>query len=298
MPENHDLDVLAYVDGLLDDDPARKANVENRLQGSPELASRVRAYEAQNRALRLAYNGRLHEPVPEILLAVLDKDTPYRGRTLARAAAVACMVALASLLGWLAGRSHQPVGEPASEFVERSYSEYVGTGAEAPMLAGRTPARSGVQADRVSLLLKIPDLSSLGYALVDKESISGGEQRMVRLTYAGPDGQSFSLFLHPRMDAHKRELQLTSKRGVSLAYWVEGALATAIASDLPSDETLAIARKVRKALADPSISQPTMQTLPGQQGELVTGLPEGPAGPDSPALAPSPALQSPYAIPN
>lgn len=298
MSENHDLDVLAYIDGLLDDDPARKANVESRLQGSPELASRVRAYEAQNRALRLAYNGRLHEPVPETLLAALDGDTRYRGWTLARAAAVACMVVSASLLGWLVGRSHQPASEPPSEFVERSYREFAGAGGEAAMLAGATQSQGGIEADRVSLSLKIPDLSSLGYALVDRESISSGEQRMVRLTYAGPDGQGFSLFLHPRMDAHKRDLELTTKRGVSLAYWVEGALATAVASDLPSDQTMAIARKVRKALADPSLSQPTMQTVPGQKSELVTGLPESPAGADNPVLAPSPAPQNSYAIPN
>ena len=51
-----DLDLHAYVDGLLNDDPQRKTEVETYLRQSPEAMQRVNAFRAQNAALQTVSN--------------------------------------------------------------------------------------------------------------------------------------------------------------------------------------------------------------------------------------------------
>lgn len=294
MTENkteHDLDLLAYVDRLLDEDPARKAQFEERMRASPELASRVRAYEAQGEALRRAYDARLYEPVPDRLLAVLETVEPLRGGILAKVAALLLLIASASIVGWLVGRSHQSADDAAYDLVERSYREFVSTGASPHLPAGEQSEPLRLAGDRVSLSLRVPDLSQLGYNIVDKQTIARGAQRMLRLTYAKADGESFSLFLDPRSDDNEREIALTTESSVSLAHWVEGPLAAALVSRLAPEETLSIARTIRDSLVDPNVSRPTMHsTSPRRQRELITGLPalDAPARPHVSAAPPRP----------
>jgi anti-sigma factor RsiW len=302
MPErkDHDLDILAYADRFLDKDPQRKACFEARMRASPELASRVRAYEAQSEGLRLAYAGQLNEPVPERLLAALEAGGPHRSRAFAKAAVMLLLIASASVLGWLVGRSHQPADELAYDFVERSYHEYVSTGAKPHLPSGGQVQPLNLAADRISLSLHVPDLSHLGYDLVDKQTITGGAQTMVRLTYATSDREDFSLFLHPRSEGADHDVDLKTERGVSVAHWAEGPLAAVVATRLPPDETLAVARSIRAVLADPSLSQPMMQTTPAaRQGDLVTGLPvQDETRRNNPLLTPPTAPRAPNAFHN
>lgn len=296
-----DLDILAYADGLLDGDPARKAAFEERMRASPGLASRVCAYEAQREALGLAYNGALSEPVPERLVAALEAGTAHRSRAFAKAAAMLLLIASASVLGWLVGRNHQPVDDLAYDFVERSYHEYVNTGAEPHLPSSRHVQHLNLAADRISLSLRVPDLSHLGYDLVDKQTIAGGTHAMVRLTYANSDRQDFSLFLHPRSEGAERDVDLKTERNVSVAHWAEGSLAAVVATRLPPDETLAVAQSIRAVLADPSLSQPTMQTTPAarQQDDLITRLPvQDKPQINNPVSAPPGVPQAPNSIHN
>ena len=271
-PTKLDLEILAYVDGHLDDSASR--NLEERMRASPELAERVRDYKEQKEALGLAYDYSLDEPVPQRLLAVLARPAPHSVLTLTKAAALFLVIASASMVGWFAGRSHQSEDALSYDFVERSYNEYVGTGA-APHLRSHGLTQAGsLVSDSVSLTVRIPDLSHLGYRLADKETISGGAEAMVRLTYTTAKDESFSLFLHPRTEDIEKDIELRSERRVSIAYWAEGPFAAAVAARLPSGETLTIAQEIRAALSDPSASKPTIETTsPKAHRDLVTGLP-------------------------
>ena len=271
-PTKQDLEILAYVDGYLDESAAR--DLEERMRTSPELANRVQAYKAQSEALSRAYDVSLTEPVPARLLAALEAHTPDRARMLARVAALAFVVAAASILGWLAGRSYQPGDALTYDFVEKSFNAYVGTGVEPDFSSNGVRKAANAIPDTVSMSLNIPDLSHLGYRLVDKQTITGGSKTMVRLNYATPDDGSFSLFLHPRRDYADHGVALRTERSVSIAYWVVGPLAAAVAAQLPPDETLTIAQGVRDILSDPRALKPAIQTTPPKkQRDLVTGLP-------------------------
>jgi len=297
-PTKQDLEILAYVDGHLDESAAR--DLEERLRTSPELANLVHAYKAQSEALSLAYDASLTEPVPARLLAALEVRTPHRARTLTSVAALLFLVIAASILGWLAGRSYHPGDELAYDFVERSFNAYVGTGVEPDFSSHGLNKTGHTASDPVSLSLTIPDLSHLGYRFVDKQTITGGSKTMVRLNYATPDNGSFSLFLHPRQDYADHGVALRTERSISIASWVVGPLAAALAARLPPDETLKIAQEIHGVLSDPDALQPTIKTTsPKKQRDLVTGLPMQDAQPPD-NLLPNPitAPQVPNAIPN
>lgn len=297
-PTKLDLEILAYVDGHLDDSTSR--NLEERMRASPELAERVSDYQKQKEALGLAYGHSLHEPVPERLLAVLEKPSPRPVLTLTKAAALILVIASASVVGWFAGRSHQSEDTLSYDFVERSYNEYVGTGAAPHLPSSGLTQVGGLIADSVSLTVPIPDLSHLGHRLANKETVSGMSEAMVRLTYTTAKDEDFSLFLHPRTEDTEKDIAIRSERRVSIAYWTEGPISAAVAARLPASETLAIAQEIRSALSNPSMSRPTIETKsPKAHRDLVTGLPaqEVPAMENSlPNAANAPQVRN--AIPN
>ena len=297
-PTKQDLEILAYVDGHLDESAAR--DLEERMRTSPDLANRVQDYRAQSEALRLAYDALLTEPVPERLLAALEARAPDRARMLTQVAALVFLVTAASILGWLAGRSYQSGDELTYDFVERSYNEYVGTGVEPDFSSHDVKKAANAIPDTVSVSLTIPDLSHLGYRLVDKQTITGRSKTMVRLNYATPGDGSFSLFLHPRGDYADHGVEVRTERSVSIAYWVVGPLAAAVAAQLPPNKTLAIAREIRNVLSNPGALSPTIQTTsPKKQRDLMTGLPVQDAQtPNNPLSNPMTAPQTPNAIPN
>ncbi len=106
-----DLDLLAYVDGMLDTDPQRKAQVEAHLSANPETAAHVAELVAQTNALRAAYGPRLSEPVPDRLQAALDVRSRDAAQTLAaglRAAAILALMVAAGLTGFMLGQATAP----------------------------------------------------------------------------------------------------------------------------------------------------------------------------------------------
>lgn len=272
-----ELDILAYGDGLFDGNPAAKGEFEKRLYARPEQAERARAYRSQTDALRAAYDHRVREPVPEQLSAVLRRPAEQQFRRFAAMAAVGLLALAGAALGWTLGR--EDAEGFAGKFVERSYDIYVSSSQKVEEKAVVEPL--SWLSEEISLALRAPDLSESGYSIVDKYTVSDAEGQMVHLIYATPDGKSFSLFLRPRWVERKRGLQVATERDVSIAYWLEGPLASAIASRLPPEETLAIAKTVQGELLNQNVSQPVMHPGPGSPGSapLAADLAESPAAP-------------------
>jgi anti-sigma factor RsiW len=253
-----EFDLLAYADGLLDADAARKARVEKRLLSRPENVARVQAFRAQTEALRRAYDENLLEPVPERLLNVLTTDPERRGRHLARAAALVLAIAVASTSGWLIGRSDHGTQWSSQRFLQQSYKQYVDSSISAQVEPTGISEPLGWLSEEVSLTLRLPDIAHLGYRVVDKRTVNDGRDQMVRIVYAATDGRSFSLFLRPRWDERRHQLQVQTERDVSLAYWLDGPVASAIASTLPPAEIRVIAEAIRGVLLDRNATRPTM----------------------------------------
>lgn len=271
---SRDIELIAYVDGLADADPGLRARIEARLAGSSDEAERVRAYEAQNEALRRAFGWRASEPVPERLTAVLDHHGGRSHRAAISIAAVVALVALASTGGWLLGRGEAGGEWTPEAFIASSYRDFVTLGGATSPAPASDAAPFEWLADQVSISIRVPNLEALGYRLVDRQQVADGGPQAVRLVYAAEDGRSFNLFLRPRWSERRREIQVSTRGDVSLAYWLEGPLVTAVASRLPAEETRRIAETVRGALLDPSTSHMTIEAAepnrggPGLRGDL------------------------------
>jgi anti-sigma factor RsiW len=260
-----ELELMAYADGVLDDDPRRKASIEERLRASAADAARVAAYRAQNEALRRHYDPTLAEAVPAHLLKVLERPARRPAWFNAKLTATAAAIALVGLAGWAVGQRGDPGEWSPREFVQQSYDNYLGARSEAD--SGSVPQTATVNAlqwlsQRISLSLKVPDLSGDGYALVDRQTVSTGDNQLVRLTYRARDGRSFDLILQPRWEASDPGVHVAQRDEISLAYWFDGPLAHAVVSRVPTDEARRLAVAVRRAMHDPDASEPAVELTP------------------------------------
>jgi anti-sigma factor RsiW len=283
----NELDLLAYADGLLDSDPHHKAAVEAALRARPEYWARAQALRAQTDRLRAAYGWRLAEPVPERLVAVLERRPPPRAAWLPAAAAV-MLTLTAGTAGWMIGQgSGPPVAEmPAAiRLTEASYSRFVTERPEAagPVLAlAPAPARPmDWLSDTLSIRLRAPDMSAAGYVLAGQSVATSDGERVVRLDYTGEEGRSFSLFLAPRWRADQQEISEIERGGVAIASWLKGPLASAIVTRMPAGEARELAEDVRRAMqtdgAAPAMLQPRLPTAPIGGSEAVADALAGPA---------------------
>jgi len=294
-----DFDLLAYADGRLADDPTRRRHVERWLSRQPEAAAKVDAYAEQNVALHQAYGWRLSEPVPMRLHRAVERPAPRRSPRLAHYGAVAALITVTTGLGWMAGQ-RGPGPDPAmDEFLQQSYSHYRGVPAERDG-AAIPPERGGVHvtsaalpagwpAGAASLILAAPDLGSLGYAMTERQAVDTSSEPLVRLTYEGRQGSRFHLFVRPRWSGDATTVQLARRDDLSLAYWLDGPLASAIVANVPPEEALFIANAVRDAMARPSAAPPA---VPVHRNIADGAADHGPLRPNLPA-APLPRTALP-----
>lgn len=271
-----DLDLHAYVDGLLDDDPARKAAVEAYLRHSPEAMQRVEDFRAQNAALQKAFGPRIADPVPQSLYDALEGPLRQNGRRVAlRAAAMTASIFAAGLTGWMMGVGGSD-DRLLSGTVDRSYEHFAAAPAAAaapsPKMSATQSADLNLAAGGISMDLHAPDLSQAGYRLAQEWQVSEGGTQMIRLDYdtaetvgmAKPTGStdehSFSVFFAPRWAPDPADMKAAERDGVSIVYWQEGPYISTLVTRMPPAEAERAAVSVREAMAaerrQPAPSEP------------------------------------------
>ncbi len=280
------LDLLAWADGRLDDDPAERARIEALIAADPETAARARAWRAQTDALRAAYAPVAAAPPPARLAAIVER--PWRGAGRRRAAPVAAalaLLALGALGGWGLGARQDDRAALEDRFIARSLEDF-----SAHPEPGPDPEGVGMDwlADRISLTLRAPDLMALGYRLSDVATIRGGDGPVARLTYADRDGEAFALFLRPRWERRAEPIAIAERDGIVMAHWRDGPLTTALATRLPRRDAETLAGSVRAALAEAFRSDGGMQaTAPRSRAAGVeAGAASAPAVPSERARPP------------
>ncbi len=295
----YEIDLQAYVDGLLDTDLERKAEVERYLCAHPLEAARVHAYRTQADALRQAYGPRALEPVPERLLALLDAAPVPSWGPRVRAAAVVVAALAAGVAGWALGQSGREAAWSAREFLEQSHSSFVNAATE-PASAPGPPSMSepeplGWLSQQLSLNWRAPDLTDFGFSAIDSRMVGEEDARMVRLLYESADGHSFALFLRPRWKDHDPTLSVLEEGGLVLVHWLDGPLASAVVARLPAEQTVDIARAARQAMRSPPSLPPALhsaetalpsgQADPAHEGLGMEQPPEGSAATVAPTIA-------------
>lgn len=306
-----DLELMAYADGMLDHDPARKRAIEAEIASDPARQKLLRALLTQNDILRDTYGGLHPSSVPDRFYRALQDSPRARPRHAARSAMAALTITcIAAAGGWQLGEIFDQKSDETitKEFVRHSYQRYVEsrnsrekTSETYLTTLGDTPINW--LSDRLSLRIQAPDMSPQGYSIVHRETVRRRNTQMVYLEYASPEGETFSLFLRPRWETKQRNVHIVTENDAVIAVWLDGPVAATVTGELPSSRLKVLASQVRQAMRSSNgvdaVIEPAMAG-----GTKANLLPDGSAQTDtnnslqlntiSPGLShPSDTLDSP-----
>lgn len=251
-----DLDLLAYADGRLDARRARE--VAAYLEAHPELREKIEDFAAQNAEMRDRFDHYLDQPLPDALSALIAGEARPRERTQLRRwgpqlAAACVLMGVTGATGWWIGTMDQPGDQAMSRFLDEAAGVHmVGAGEAAGTYdAGEVVATKPLHwlSDRVSLELNLPDMGPHGYELVDQRLVDFQDTQGLVLQYRSEGGERLNVFMKTRWDDDSNGYQFATMEGLEMAFWRQGPLAVAVASDKADRDSLGVAaRAVHDAL--------------------------------------------------
>ena len=254
----NDLDLHGYIDDLLD--TPRRRMVEAYLELHPDKAEWVRRCRLQSEAMRAIYGPVADETLPDRLASVFKSRRPARFPGLVgRLAPLAATLLLGCGLGWSAGE-FLPRAEATTpvlrESASRAHAEAARAEAARAIVADHTaPSSEMVQrpidwVERASMVdLQVPDLSRYRFSLVGSQvTATTNRSQAAQLSYKDDQGRRLTLQIQPRLPEPDPEIVTEKRNDVRIAYWADGPLMYVIASDLPREETLAVARGLNRSI--------------------------------------------------
>ncbi|MCX2723274.1 anti-sigma factor family protein [Roseibium salinum] len=256
-----EIDLMAYADGLLEGDSARKAAVEAYLEENPIDAARVAAIIEDNRLIRELYAEELHRPVPQWLSRVLREPAPRRRRMPTATAASLALAVLAAGGGWFIGHSGGTAvpSELLRDIAGHHLDAQVQTAVATPSSGLLLPNLS----QRVLIEVPVPDLSAHGFELTGRSVVDVGGKTMVRVVYNSSD-EAINLFMRLRRNAKTTDMRDIETDDVSVHYWSEGALAYALTINAGKDRAASLAQAVRDAAQPGHFVEPPPANVAGQ----------------------------------
>jgi anti-sigma factor RsiW len=227
-----ELDLHAYIDGELSAE--RAAAVEAAMADDPALAARVRAFQADRRALVDAYRMLADAPVPAALLKAASTPPPksrarITGFAFAGAAALAACLVLA-----LMPRA------PRDLAVEQAMTARDNARIPSHELKGHDLASVDAAAKAMSDMLgnpmQVPDLRRAGFTLVSTE-IYGSDA--VQLRYEDARQRLFTVFLRP--SAGPDAFEVTERGPVRICVWQNTDLTAVMTGAMSTPELFRLA---------------------------------------------------------
>lgn len=296
-----EIDLLAYVDGILESDPARREAVRRHLADTPGDAARVADFVAQNEAIRRLGAEWLAAPVPARLLDTVYADQGgFWRRPGPRRAAVAALMMIAAVGGaaggWIAAAG-SPHDDTLGAFARSALLDH-GQLPEAGPEVGRTGvartgvARTGVASHghaplnwltrRIAVRVEVPDLGAHGYTLIGQRRIVlDGDEPAVRLGYRHSDGSLVNIYLRPRWEDRPAAVMRGNAGAATVLRWLDGPLAVAMtASGAGAAGTVDdLVPTVRSAIAGASVAGQRAGWPISHDALLLDRSPPGPDGP-------------------
>lgn len=275
-------DIQAYADGLLDRDPARRIEVEQWLRSRPAEATRCWDYRVQNTLIAERYAGVLEEPVPDRLYRALDAHRSVFG--LARAAAFAATILTAGAIGWWTGVESVSSPSPALRFAElvsegsrlsQASHGNAGVPASGQLVGGAGQVHPlGWLSEQITIPLRLPDLSALGYMPVERRLVGSRGAKAVEVKYAGVDRKPVVLLIAPRWQDETSDIEIVEREGLRIAYGFKGPLGYGVAGEMNEDVIRQVAEAVQR-----SWDQSTTGNPASAMGIEPSGLPVEPVQP-------------------
>jgi anti-sigma factor RsiW len=293
-----EIDIMAYADGLLDRDLQRKRKVEAHIAQHPGLSHRVEEIKAQNAAIREEYAAVLDAPVPDHLMAIVERRNIRPLQMWSRAAILMGLLSLSGLGGWFLGSEADRAHAPEDRLIELATREHMTSAAT--LLEG---AGLGMQAasmpltdlsPQISFQMVAPDLRKFGYTLIDKRQTGGTDDSIVRLVYQNAGGTLVSMLLRPRWVQETTTVKNFENNGVKIRHWLDGPIEiTLVSSDsrlVGEDLARAVHDAVTQARVTDIANSRTKRDATVDIGNSVIG------GDDPIALPVSDAIENPSVI--
>lgn len=215
----------AFLDGALPS--PRREEIAARIAADPILSARLARFRADKALLKEVYGPVADQPLPEQWLALARRKPPARTSwKLVGAIAAALLVAMTALVAY---RVHQPGQD--GEIVATALTARQNQGGETIALAqGDNPARyDKTLSDLLSLRVKVPDLSRMGYRLATIRLFHGGVAA-AELRYRDSAGRVFTLYLR-RSDGSARFDQF-EQAGLRVCIWQDDQLGMVMAGNV------------------------------------------------------------------
>lgn len=235
-----------YADGQLSAE--ERARVAAWLAEHPEDAAEVSAWQADAERLRAAFAPILAEPIPPHLLA-----TARAPRRVWRHAAALGWIAVGALLGYGVRAWVAPPPITVAESAPRLPREAaIAHAVYVPEV--RHPVEVGADQEahlvawlskRLGTLLRVPTLTTQGYALVGGRLLPGDEGPVAQFMYQHGDGRRLTLYVSRGGPGESATaFRFAQEAAVSVFYWVDGPLGFALSGEMPRAELLPVAQAV------------------------------------------------------
>jgi anti-sigma factor RsiW len=240
----------AYVDGRLE--PQQRKEVEAWLAEHPEEARRVAEYERQNAAMQSLFDPILEEPVPQRL----HIQTSRPGVPIFRYAAMLALFVFGGVLGWVVhGLVPQQQGAmPATASLPAR--AIMAHAVYAPEVLHPVEVRVEQEAHLIKWLSKrlgkelhAPHLNSLGYEMVGGRLLPGDDGPAAQFMYENAQGKRLTLYIKGEAESSgETAFRYERKDGISVFYWVDGALGYALSGEVEKEGLLKAANAVYRGL--------------------------------------------------
>lgn len=252
-------DLHAYVDDALTAE--RRGEVEAYLAEYPADAERVRAYQAQNQALRSLFNPVLDEPLPDNLHALAaqpwgaavnrEKQLNLKSLLAQRLAAGLLVAALSGVAGWLAHGHYQHedhMAQVTTLFRQAAVAHVVySPDARRPVevTADQEEALVKWLTKRLGVPIKPPKLGALGYELVGGRLLPGNSGPVAQFMYQDASAQRMTLYVTTEHVGQSGTGFRFAREGqINVFYWVDGQFGYALSASIAKGELAKVATAV------------------------------------------------------
>ncbi|MDZ5696900.1 hypothetical protein [Chelativorans sp. M5D2P16] len=273
-PKIREIDLMAYADGLLEGDAARKAAVEAHLAANQADAERVRAIMRDNAAIRALYAAELERPTPAHFLRAARE--PRRRKRYFSPEAIAAGLALAFLAaggGWLVGQRGGETAALPQAYLQALAQQHAEPDAQPAMSAALGQNLHGALLSAATnsgwIEIPLPDLSAHGFDLIERERVVIGDEDMIRLAYRSSE-ETLNLLLRVRPQGGSGKLRSTGMDDLALVNWSSGPISYALTSEAPLRRARQMAEMVRGTVGAARFVDPAPATVP-EPGESVAG---------------------------
>ena len=249
-----DDDLQAWADGQLA--PERRPAFEQAMARDPALAARAADIQRQNAWLRAGLDGLLGEPLPQRLIdAARAGAKPLRSRAwLAPVAASAAMLVIGITAGWYARDAVLERAGTPTTFARQAALTHALYAADVnrPVEVWAPEEKRLVAwlSKRLDYRLHVPDLNSVGYALVGGRLVAGNEQPTALFMYENAAKQRLTLQARKQPSGtSETAFRYAIEDGVGVYYWIDDQCGYALSGTLDRPQLLAIGRLVYGQLA-------------------------------------------------